>query len=434
MNIPIEPSTLAFLELFLVCGILVVLVRLKIPLWLSVVIGGVVVCLLSGLPPAAWPDVVVGAVTERNYLLLCSMVLLIMCLSSIQDRTGQSRALVDAIEPRLRHPRWRLVLFPALVGLLPMPGGALFSCPMVRLTAEHMHIPEKTKALINYWFRHIWELAWPLYPGYALLCALVGIPLSVFWRFTFPMVFVAMGLGWFFFLRDLRPHETPRPADEERRPRWEVLFLAMPIIVALLGAGVFSLLIDFFWPGVPGQVAFCASLGCAIILALWGGRRNIPANPWGLVFNRTIGRMMLLLTALFCFKQTIVVGGLVERAGHIGAEPLAMVLLFMVLPLLAGVLTGIMVGYVGMTFPFLLGFLLATPALRESFTPLIVLAAVMGNCGQLLSPLHVCLIVTGEYFGTSMSQMWGALWKPTLCLGMAGIALVAILQGIGATF
>jgi integral membrane protein (TIGR00529 family) len=425
-----EPSTLAILELFLACGVMVTLVRLKTPLWLAVLAGDIVVCLLCGLPPAEWPSIVLDALTERNFLFLSPLVLLVMSLASIQSRTGRGKALVDAIEPRLRHPGWRLVLVPALLGLLPMPGGPLFSCTMVRLTAEHMDIPEKTKALSNHWFGHVWELA----PGYVMLCSLVGIPMSVFWRYTFPMVFAAMLLGWWFFVRDLRAHGTPVPADAPLRPGREALFLAMPVIVALPGAGVFSLMIDLFRPDLPGQTAFYASLGCAIPLALWGARRSFPPNPWTLVFNGKIGGMMLLLAAFFCFRQIVLTGGLAERVGHMGGEPLAMVLLFVAIPLLAGFLTGIMVGYVGMAFPFLLGFLMATPALQGSFAPLVVLAAIMGNCGQLLSPFNACLVVSGQYFGTSMARMRRDLWRPVACLGVFGSVLVAVLWGVDVAF
>jgi hypothetical protein len=58
----------------------------------------------------------------------------------------------------------------------------------------------------------------------------------------------------------------------------------------------------------------------------------------------------------------------------------------------------------------------------------------MGNCGQMLSPLHVCLIVTGEYFATPLAELWKDLWKPVTCQFLIGAGWATILWCIGANF
>ena len=70
-----------------------------------------------------------------------------------------------------------LVIFPVLIGLLPMSGGAILSAPMVKSMGMHHKQYGAHLSYINYWFRHIREYGWPLYPGILLATALSGVDL-----------------------------------------------------------------------------------------------------------------------------------------------------------------------------------------------------------------------------------------------------------------
>ena len=137
-------------------------------------------------------------------------------LSGVQGASGQGRRLVLSLERIIRWPRVPLIIFPAMVGLLLMPGGALFSCPMLEEADQGLNIEPGRKVLINYWFRHIWEVSWPLYPGYVLVSSLLGLDLPTLLRYTFPIVVMAVVIGWFFLMRDILP---PRPARPTAGPK-----------------------------------------------------------------------------------------------------------------------------------------------------------------------------------------------------------------------
>jgi len=44
------------------------------------------------------------------------------------------------------------VVMPAIMGLLPSPGGARFSAPLVAETLENSVVSNQEKAFINFWF------------------------------------------------------------------------------------------------------------------------------------------------------------------------------------------------------------------------------------------------------------------------------------------
>ncbi len=80
-----------------------------------------------------------------------------------------------------------------------MPGGAIFSAPMVKTVSEDMQIRNSDRAVVNYWFRHVWELCWPLYPGLILTVGLADIPIIDFISKSWPGTPVMLLTGWFFF-------------------------------------------------------------------------------------------------------------------------------------------------------------------------------------------------------------------------------------------
>ena len=421
------------------------LLRLRAPLWLAIASGAVLVAISCGIALVDWPGIVFAVVRQQDFLVVSLMVFLICLFSSVQESTGQSRLLVKGLEQHLHWPRLRLVLFPALIGLLPMPGGALFSCPMIKDAASEMGVSEQKKALINFWFRHIWEMAWPLYPGYVLASSLLGIPLSRICLYTFPLPLLAFAVGWFFLMRDVRPEvmkaraaACQQPDDAAQEPGGdapipslaEVLLHSLPIAVTLIGALFFSLLFDIFLQGVPGTLSFSFALICAIGTALWQGRKRKERFRPGMVFTPNTRKIMVLLFVIFIFKQTIETSGLLQSLADIADNTRMVIFSFFLLPFIGGMLTGMMVGYVGVSFPILLGILAHSP-LQEYTLPLVLLGLISGNAGQMISPLHVCLVVTSEYFTTPASGMLRRLFMPVLVMFAASMLLVLIVLTLG---
>ncbi len=48
--------------------------------------------------------------------------------------------------------------------------------------------------------------------------------------------------------------------------------------------------------------------------------------------------------------------------------------------------------------------------------PYMMLALVSGFVGVLFSPLHICLLLTNQFFATSLKQAYRFLWRPCLTL------------------
>ncbi|MGD8971061.1 MAG: DUF401 family protein [Desulfobacterales bacterium] len=101
--------------------------------------------LLSDAPgvdpaPGVQPSVDKPALnTHLKTLALSIIVTLILVLSHSMEVSGRMNRLLDNFRGLVRRPSLNLIVFPALMGLLPMPGGAIFSAPMVK-NLGHRHL------------------------------------------------------------------------------------------------------------------------------------------------------------------------------------------------------------------------------------------------------------------------------------------------------
>lgn len=395
-------------------------------LWLAILLGGITISLLFGLSLLDMGRVSVGALAQPGFITLFLVVFCIMCLSEVQAASGQGKRLVAGLSPYMRSTRLRLAFFPALVGLLPMPGGAVFSCPMIRDVSGSLDMSAPHKALVNYWFRHIWESACPLYPGYILTCSIAGISPSVLWRYTFPFIFISCAAGWFFLLqKPIATRDGSEFSTGEKRPLPAVLLEALPIAVAIGGALIIDFCVSVFGLTLPGGGSFVISFVAASATAMIQNKMPLT-TLFKLVFRPHVGKMLALIAAIFVFKELVGATSVVDALGTAFSGRAAILALFFLLPIVMGLLTGIMLGFVGAAFPLLIALLTQTGAYDERLVYVLV-GLTAGHFGQMVSPMHSCYLVTLEFFKVPLFHTWYSVLKTsTLNLGLASVYIAAL--------
>lgn len=444
-------ALIALLKLSLIFACILFTLRLRVPLWAGILTGSVLTAILNKISFADLIRFHLGVVDQPTFISLIIIIFLILALSGLQAASGQSNKLVVSLERHLQEPRLRLVLFPALVGLLPMPGGALFSCPMLDEAARNIKISPEEKGIINYWFRHMWELAWPLYPGYILASSLLDLPLSAICTYTFPMVFVFFLVGWFFYMprfkndslnkyktRDEIPnksylHNLKNAEQDSDNTKEGFIIHALPLIISIGGAGLIVLLSAIFKLELSTQLAFISSLTAGIICAYIQGRHELKGKILNIFFNIRSFNLLMVLFMIYAFKDIILTGEFIEALTSLSTNKISLYLLFFIFPFIAGAITGVMVAYVGVSFPILLG-LISQAGLKDHTLPLMILALFAGNLGQMISPLHVCFVVTCDYFKSGLANTWKYLPKPLTVLAIIYCFYVSLLYWTGASF
>lgn len=418
-------TAIALLKIALTFAVMLFAISRRWQLWLAILLGGVLMGLLFGLSPLSISVTAATSLSRPSTVALFGVVFFILLLSAIQGKTGQGRRLVAGLTPYMKSPRLRLAFFPALVGLLGVPGGAIFSCPMVRDVADGYDVSARKLVIVNYWFRHIWELAWPLYPEYLMICILTNISPALLWRYTFPFVICNCFVGWLFFLRtpiDRLPELAE--TEEEKRPLGIVLLDALPIVSGIALAPVITYLLEASGINAPSGTAFALSFCLASLIAMMQDKVSITEIP-GLVLQPNVAKMLALVLMVFVFKDIVIETQVVDALAASTGKG-ALFILALTLPAVMGMLTGILLGYVGPGLPLMLA-LIAQAGLYEERLCWVILSLLTATFGQMITPMHSCYLVTLEFFKEPLSHTWRPIFLASLtqlCLACSYLAIL----------
>ena len=391
-----------------VLAVLVVLLRRKVYLGTVMAVGSLLLAVLYLTPPRLFLAGVYRALLAPRSIEMTAILVFTMIMENVLRKTGTLKRMVTSLAELLSDGRLIMAAMPAMIGLLPSPGGAVFSAPMVNEAAAGTGISADQKAFINYWYRHIWEYVSPLYPGIILVSGLTGLQYSRISLANLPFALSVVGWGALFCFSGVGPVRIGR---EQKAGRWKAfgafLLAVAPILVTLV------LVVILKVNPVP-------AMGGVVVL-LYLLHRYSPAKVWESLRESVSLKAVLLVLGIMVFQETLQVTGALDGVSRFftgsGLPPL---LILVTIPFLAGVMTGLTIAYVGITFPLLLPLMGgATPSLG-----LIALAFGSGFAGVMLSPLHLCLVLTREYFNADMAKVYHRLWVPSaLVLAAAVIPL-----------
>ncbi|MBL7191359.1 DUF401 family protein [bacterium] len=399
------------MDLIILLGITILtalLIWRKVDLGLSLLIGSTLVGIFFMDSFTAFFTACRTAVTDAATLQLIALVCLILIMGALMKAGGNLKNIVGSLERLIKDKRVAMSIPPALIGLLPSPGGAMLSAPIVEEAGDHLNLSAEQKTFVNYWFRHLWEYFWPLYPGLIIASAILSVTIPDMMRVQYPLSIGAIISGFIVGLMPIKNFSDSGPPKV--RIRQAVLGFAVslwPIWVILIGLMLLKLPILLILGGIVAAMLFIVKLN-------WNDR-------WKLIKKAVSWKIVLLLFAVMIFKQVIsdssaveAIPVILEQSGISPYIPLA------VIPFLIGLLTGVNQAYVGMGFPLLLP-LFGGEAVDLK---LVMYAYTTGFAGVLLSPVHLCLLLTREYFKAS----WGGIYRQLIpAVGVTLLAMVILL-------
>lgn len=330
-------------------------------------------------------------------------------LGELMHSNGAMEQAISALKALVRDSRILVILLPALIGLLPIPGGAYFSAPMVEQAGAGLEMSPARKALANIYFRHFILLVYPLSQGFIAMVLLGDVPAVTLAALGMLPAATALLLGiWFIFRKTGRSRERNILSNSRENIK-TFLYGLMPIFMA---AFVFVAL------GWPAWAALLPALIFALI-------QYLPRNRWPMELKKRLSRLLknipvtilLGVAGIMVFKEFIactgVMGQLSDAFIYAGASP---VLLMFFIPCLAGVLTGNCYAALALALPVLV------PLLGAAGSPNAMLALAYQGAfwGYIVSPVHLCLLLTVEYFKVSLASVMPHLaWMGAVILAFS---------------
>ena len=164
-----------FLKIFFILVGIILLIRVKVALSLTLLISAGVLGFLFGLTPAGVGRSILKALLDPENLKLVASLQLILLFSAIMKEDGAMTRAISALRQIFRDARVTVAIIPAIIGLVPIMGGAMLSAPLVSEAADELKLSPERRTFLNFWFRHVWEYTLPTFPTLFLTASIVGL-------------------------------------------------------------------------------------------------------------------------------------------------------------------------------------------------------------------------------------------------------------------
>ena len=339
-----------FLLLTIAMLMIILMLRRHIPIGPCMLTSGIFIWLMKA-PELPY---LVQALREtltmpRTYDILFALYF-VMCLEIELRTSGALAGMVQALQRIFSSAKVTLAVMPAFLGLLPSLGGARFSAPIVEEASKNLPIEQEHKAAINFWFRHIFEFSSPIIPGMIMACNIAGVSYSEFILHLAWLTVLAFSAGWFVLIRPIKADSSRTETIANDSQGMQDLWLALsPVIITFI------------------IVVFCG-------------------------FNASAGMGLVTACLFLVLRFTKREVGLKDVViGALDSSPLPVPVIIACVSFIIGVLTGMSQGHVAIVMPIV-------AAMQTGSLNLAGVAMAFGIAGQMLTPTHMCLVITVDYF------------------------------------
>ena len=372
-----------FLIITLAMIITLFLLRRRQPIGIAILVGGIFIWLCTDPTFKELKDAVIQmATTPRSYDLVGALYLVI-CLEIELRKSGCLAGMVEALSRMFSSRRFTLAVMPAFLGLLPSIGGARFSAPIVEEASKGFEAKPEDKAAINFWFRHIFEFSRPLVPGMILACGIAGVKIGDLIVHLGWLTIVAFILGWIVMVRGLKQTVATRTevsSEEAKRHNMDFVLSLTPVIANVV------LMVAF---GLQASVSMIIVVVAMIPLLMFFNRHvSVKEVFIGALDYKMFANVICILLFIALLESTGVLALLVAA---FESSPLPIPVIIGFLSFIIGLLTGISQGHVAIMMPIVAGIAMGD-------LDLVGVAMVFGVAGQMVTPTHLCLTITVDYF------------------------------------
>lgn len=377
------------LRLALVFTLILVFVRLKWNVGYVLLLASGLLAAMYLMPVPAIGQTITAALTDKVTLQFFVALTFIRMVEMVLREHQVLARMMDAARMYLKNKKAVIISMPLLIGMLPSLGGAYFSAPMVEESTRGLKLCAEEKSFINYWFRHVWEPFLPLYPALVFAAALSGIELRQLILTNSVLGVLTFAAGLFLSMRSVRGNFRNVPTAEslQLKKDWHILLNFVPLAAILFMVIVLHLRLEYV-------LVFTVF---ALFLIYRVGMKDI-VRTFRYGFSKEV---IVLIVGVMVFKFTLENSGAVQLISHYFAQQqIPLLPLLFILPFVTGLLTGITMAPVGSTFPLLISIAGGVHLADIAF------AFASGYAGVLLSPVHLCLVLTREYFKADLLRTY----------------------------
>lgn len=369
-----------------------VLIRKNVNLGLIMLICSAAVAAIMRIPPdKAALYMLNGMISERTINIL-ALIIMIMILENIMRNSGMIKLLSDSLAHLVGDKRYVIMLLPVIIGLLPSPGGARFSCPMVEETLGDS-VPNEKKAFINFWFRHITMYSFILSSSAILASYMLGISaMGLFFRML-PFMLLVTLIGFIYVMKHVPAsvNDTNIKAPGTFKYHMKVFLTnMMPILVVIV---LYVAMLPYTAYGL--QIALAVVIISLLVIKKYTWEKIVKAAKESLHL-----KLLFIVCGVMIFNEVLMRSGImIHFNDFVMGHGIPVKLIYVIFPVIIGMLSGMTIAVVSLTFPILLSLGMADNLFLG------ILAYASGHFGLMITPMHICGMLTADYFKVKINVM-----------------------------
>lgn len=391
---------------------IIVMIRVKVRLSVAITGSALILGLLFHLPWGKLQSAALRALLDLENLKIVSALELVLIFSAVMKDHGSMDRAIAALSGIFRDARITVALIPAVIGLLPVVGGAMLSAPLVASASDSLRLSPERRTFLNFWFRHVWEFTAPTFPAVFLTAGIVGVPVAKLVLINLPLTLACILTGVFFGFRNVQATAVDTSSfTREGVTRNLRAFIGnlLPFFAVIFLTVCFDI-----------HLAYSMAIATTGILLFY----QFPPGRFTRIVRKHISiELACLIWGIMVFKEILMETGAMTRiAADLTQMGVSIGVLAVGIPALIAFITGYTTAFVGLSFPVLLPFI----NLEDGGIYYVMLALASGICAHLLSPMHACYVMTLDYYRADMGKTYRLLLAPAAITLLTAVAVFAI--------
>ena len=206
--------------------------------------------------------------------------------------------------------------------------------------------------------------------------------------------------------------------------------LALPLLIVLLASLALPPLLGQVMPEMRltlrKLLAMVTGLTIGLVVIFCYNRTNQERSPFRELLGVKSLNTLSTLAGVMIFQSMLDQSDLVPAAaGNLIRSGIPLVAVIAILPFIAGLVTGLAIGFAGISFPLIIGLQGGSDSGLTTMSTL-ALAFGFGYAGMMLSPVHMCLVLTKDYFSVPYRKVYRHILPCITVLLLTSVGLCAM--------
>lgn len=354
-----------------------------------------------------FPFVIFKTVTDVSMISVMFAAFGIMVISQLYKETKAIGRLSDSLSKMIHNSKLVVAVLPAIIGLLPVAGGALMSAPLVESEADKLGLSPEKKTYVNIWFRHTIFPVYPISQVLILTEKLTGATVTSIIIRQIPVVISMIVVGYFLsFWRVKKVNEEEFSSTYVGLELKKFIVAFSPILVTIIIAVLTSL-----------DVSVAILAGIFTLLLITRPSLATIKKPFN---NSATYSIAFAVFGAFFLRNIVERAGISQIFGSLAIDGSnGLLLLLILVPAALAFFVGSPLGAIAISVS-ILGSVMVFNSKSAA------LLYIVSYLSYVIAPTHLCLVLTTDYFKGSFQKIYRYL-IPSVTVSLATAVMLYVL-------